>query len=1274
MTISSRVTATDWNIVDRCGETIAVGRAFAFVLPEAFTRHEFAWARTLFGDATDRPHIVPLTGSARISVPGATIAPLVLPRLSLAVVTSDKELYRERRDTVNLLAVDPASPRAKRSVEVLLDGAPFARLPLLLDENGAATATLRDLPAGSFRARFAGAPDDDPACEFLVAEYRLAPLVASLVDRAAGAEADTIRVRLRLETFGTPVEGVVRLELTERGARREQRTATATGGLVEAEFRLDGAGPFAVNVQLEADPSRTATVPLSGTRATERRATVFSTLGAEVSASMVPSPGARSVRGLFLEEGAERSTPFLLERVDVRRARITATTSAAPVSVAVFDPSVPQPREGAVDPDRAEHPSLEDPVYRDGEAAFGDGRYADARAAFERGRAARPNPHPFYAYYVACCRARLGALDGAVAALREAIRDGWNDFDHLSSDADLAALVGHPGYEAIRTGGVRVRSFETMAAGDTIEIDVPAPASVIAIGAVVDGRAWEGWAATIAPSTASIEIRVPDVREPSTEVTVEVDTGATDSTQTVYLVVKDARLQAGDTPTSRLAGQIKAFVEETGRTLRVGSPDPLSSVVFRPMNPPGAVYGSMPPPPSPVLSAGPDMPRPLGAAPLLAPMGAIAAPIAGLMSRFETTGALPRLPESAPPASPAIDDVPDVLFAGLVRVESGVARATVALGDAFTDYVAEAFVVGGGNWSAAEARFRAAKDPFASLDLPAFVHAEDTALGRIVAGASGGRCSVEVRRDGVELPVVVDGVPVAPGETIEGARVEAVFLATPGTYEVVVRDVVSGQEDRATGRIDEPGRLRRVTRAVQLLEPGDCVSVALDPSIADLRVLPSLDGPFAVLVEATADYGHLCCEQTAAKILAACAMYTFSNGDGSRRERAEAIILAGVRRERSMWLPGRGFKMYPESADTPNDHYGRLAAGYLRNLDLLREDDASPALLDAVEEGLQMSTDATRAYGISWPPSEPKTCAQGYAVVRFASDPAERTRAVALARNLGVGEQPVASYAPGAVGFRAENAYAAATLLRAGDLADVRRALALANSVVRALGENGRLYSTVDSVAAIALLSDLRRRGIATSGAGEIEIDGRRMSAADAVALGPGVASVAAVDGVVPVEVRRAVEENWHALASNVRIVVSLERDGRTSRRFTIGDAIDLRVRIESGYRDGDIAWICLPDALSRVVGGGQVKRFSVDFEGHDEVVVPLAATNITVDHAGGLGTQRFAVLVRNMFDEERAGNVGTIPVSVAPASSGGGAASAFGRMMSSLARLFGQN
>ncbi len=77
-----------------------------------------------------------------------------------------------------------------------------------------------------------------------------------------------------------------------------------------------------------------------------------------------------------------------------------------------------------------------------------------------------------------------------------------------------------------------------------------------------------------------------------------------------------------------------------------------------------------------------------------------------------------------------------------------------------------------------------------------------------------------------------------------------------------------------------------------------------------------------------------------------------------------------------------------------------------------------------------------------------------------------------------------------AVAQRAELAYAAASFLALGQLT---LGIRIANQVTRQLNEQGRLYSTVDSVAAIVLMIQLRTVQLA-SGDGRIRVNGKEMS------------------------------------------------------------------------------------------------------------------------------------------------------------------------------------
>ena len=80
---------------------------------------------------------------------------------------------------------------------------------------------------------------------------------------------------------------------------------------------------------------------------------------------------------------------------------------------------------------------------------------------------------------------------------------------------------------------------------------------------------------------------------------------------------------------------------------------------------------------------------------------------------------------------------------------------------------------------------------------------------------------------------------------------------------------------------------------------------SLDRDIAralQLRVLPSLDTPFKVLCDATTDYSHRCCQQTAAKLLAGVAALVAAGKEDQAKYRE--VILAGAAREKSMFCRG----------------------------------------------------------------------------------------------------------------------------------------------------------------------------------------------------------------------------------------------------------------------------------------------------------------------------------------------------------------------------------
>ncbi len=1289
--MSHQVITQDWTLANQIADQIVLGKAFAFVGREVFDQPSLAWVKRFFGESVIRSQVLSLMGPDTAILPSVSIQPITIPKLRLANITSDKALYREKKDAVNLLILDPLSPDTDAVVILYANGAELSKHTVHFNSGGAATLILRDLLSGSYEVKFKDALDKEPACAFTVAEYRLASLVASLVDRRLVG--DKLTVKIKLEAFGVALSGPVKLDLMDRNQRLATNKADSVDGIVETTFNLSGQGPHSINIQLVNDPARTATVPIVGSRESERKQTPFSYLGTTVRGTLLPNENSREVRGIFLEEGTQVTSPFRLEKVDTNRARLIANTTVESACIVIVDHTFPSSRSGAVNPSTAPHPAQTDEIYRFGEKLFQEHKFSQARVMFEEKRATLTNPHPNYAYYLACCYAREGNQKQALTALRTAIEDGWNDFNHMMNDDDFASLRGLSGYEMLKTGGRQQLNFPVLRAGEVIEMDVPAPAAILAIGAYVEGKPWEGWAALVSPSNLKPEIKLPETCRPGSEINIEVNLGE-DKTSALYLIVKDARLLSSDTPSSRLAGQIKDLVEKSSKDLMIGNPQTKLRQFLSAPEPPtyykssympsvarsaAPITGALPPSPMMMMESAP-MPRPAsapGGGGMLSSIGVMFDSVSLEADDLGNVGkgspkkskVKEESSEGGDSTKPTIVEDPEVLFAGLVDIKDGVGSVNVRLGEAFADYVVEAFAISGLDWARVETHFRAEKEVFAVLDVPLFVYKADTAIGRVHLGSKSGQMRVKVTCDRKPTQLIYDGRPIEQNELINASQAEVSFLVTPGDYEVMMEDPITNRADYVVKRVNEPGKFQYLAKTLCFLREGEKLYLESDPTIVALRVMPSLDKPFQALVDATSNYGHACCEQTAAIMLSACAMYTFSGDDKKRRDKAESIIIAGVKREESMWLKGRGFKMYPDYANEPHSYYGPKAARYLWNLSLLKDIRPSFNLAKAIEDGLIMAKDTTAAYKLDWPPKNPSNCEEAYGAVRFGNTAQEQ--ALKIARKYADSQQPSSNdpYLMGAVGMRSEAAYAAATLFRVGTTADYVAALALANKVVKDLGENGRLYSTVDSVAAIALMSELQAAKI-VSATGKLEVNGQATTAKDAVNTTEKIISIAALQGVVPIEVTRVVTEDWGQFSSGVQLRITLEKDGKFQPKVNIGDGLDLKVKLEGGYKVGDVLWVCLPEALSRVIGGGQVKKFSLDFAGKSELTVPLAATSITVNREGEVSPQHFAVCVRNMFEEERAGSSDMLQVIVIPPNGSGGN-SIFGRALGAFRNLF---
>ncbi len=819
--------------------------------------------------------------------------------------------------------------------------------------------------------------------------------------------------------------------------------------------------------------------------------------------------------------------------------------------------------------------------------------------------------------------------------------------------AELAVEDLHLVVLDLAGGRWRVEKHGDVEAGDEVEVTTDGPVSMVFAGGFVAGSAFEGFTTFLRPNRLELTVEAPETARPREDLVVRLEHSDGDACVPVLLSVRDERLTATDRPSVGLAASAKRGLDAATAGMAEEGFVPLSDLVYGPgWGMTGLVNGARrrrggtaSRSPSArfrmnYLAEDDDLRSvgasadaiPLGLAPGAdvevfedLPYGAPEDPAAG--------GAEPEAP--APPAPRS--ELPEALFFGLVPV-TGSEQVVIPLGDSLGTFTVEAFALADGDWT--ETRHSVVIDQPVRIDLevPPAVHPDDTVRGRLRAATASGRARVSLTCDGEDVELLGPrGGEVTAGEL--ATPVELEFVLRPGVFLAQVEDAESGDSDTLEVRVDEPGKLKSYARETGLLQEGESLDLERADALT-LRVMPSVDEPFDNLVTATAGYSHLCCEQTAAKILSATYMY-LSTASPVTRSLAEEIILAGLAREHKMHLPGRGFSLYP-GGKRVSEHYSPLAVRYLWTLDQLDEvPDLSGNLRSALEDSREMVADAAAAHGLAPCPDRIASIEDAYAAATAGGD---TEGVLGFVRSfLDVSGNDVRVCPPSQrrrpwhrVAERTFLAYAAATLIALGDR---RLGTRVANLVTRQLNAQGCLYSTVDSVAAIVLMIELRRANL-VAGRARLRVNGREMTAHEAENLADLVETVEVSEGVAAVEVLRLHEEDWNAFESTFRVQVDF-RDSRKRRvsRFAMGDRVDLAVRLPDGYRSGDLLHVSLPAAMSWIHGGGQVRQFTLDFEGENEVRVPLVVSS-AID-----GEQHFAVCVRNMFEEERIASPGILTV-----------------------------
>lgn len=531
--------------------------------------------------------------------------------------------------------------------------------------------------------------------------------------------------------------------------------------------------------------------------------------------------------------------------------------------------------------------------------------------------------------------------------------------------------------------------------------------------------------------------------------------------------------------------------------------------------------------------------------------------------------------------------------------------------------------------------------PRIALSTPQFLHPGDVAVGWVHVDDCPAGTRVAVEHEGRPVPLF-DGDRAVDGRLSTTRAALRFAMPGPGHYLARLESPSARHLPRRETIVSPPGRLLRRERAVCCLFPGDQWSDDDRPDVVELRVLPNFDGPLDRLLAAVANDEHEGRVAWATQVFAnAVALGTAR--DARARLVAETTLAAAVR-------AGSRRPLEPDP-NTPAELFDGAVVERLRWALAIAAPIAGESLRASLASLRHAMECVARERALpSFPPEEPDGSDEAYAAVRFGASSAAQQRAVKLARGraewlLGGSARDI-----GAVTRRTEAAYGAATLLIGGGQADERLALRLANRALDELDGTGRLHSAIDSAAAIALLVALRDAHAAWRRKRlfkRLDVDGHAMALQDIPARGRRCRSVCSSELLDVAEQTREHVEDWSRFIGDVAVSCRLETNRLRRDVLAVGEGVNLVVELDDGYRAGDYVSVCLPPCLVWPRGGLSRRHFFADFPGTATVHIPLLAVAVTGSGERGPVPQRFAICIRNTFEQERRGSPGLQAITV---------------------------
>lgn len=553
------------------------------------------------------------------------------------------------------------------------------------------------------------------------------------------------------------------------------------------------------------------------------------------------------------------------------------------------------------------------------------------------------------------------------------------------------------------------------------------------------------------------------------------------------------------------------------------------------------------------------------------------------------------------------------------------------------------------SWAETTLRFSVTKPVYVKAIVPTYLAQGSAYRLRMLVSTLEGAARIGVFYNNVELPVTdIAGKPI-DSTNLQTPANYFVTLVGPGDLDITLEDPITGATDRVQYRINAPDRVKtRYTRRT-LINPGESIT-ADELGAITMWAEPGLDLTVHMLTTGLMGFEGKCIQQSSEMLLAAVHNIIASGGSGAAVNYFLRLT-AYIRR----MIPGDGhkyagdFMFYP--GYPPDQYYSLAAAWNMYNLDMYTDRSFQKVLPSDVQTEIIFLRNKGRMYlhrrGLLHNDGLPinVTCGRDLYIALQHGFTRQETVAF-IGRYLAkegdnyriIGTLP--TYAHGATVVRAELAYLAASMVM-WKMWDA--AIPLASHVLSQVRERGLAHSSADTLPILLMINVFSALDFGKAQSWVTRNSGR-ITLQNLLDDGDTFKSFTAGDQPVVIGYTVDEERTWSDMRFTKQVQVAIiNRDGQHARALPVGQRAKVVITLPQGYEAGDMVRLVTPPNLVITMGGGQIQNMDVDLQGQATVEVEVMAIAPTVDgHQDVL-----AVLVWNMFDEEKAGNPGLIQFTI---------------------------